>query len=191
MNIKLKFGLAVPILLILMSPLAGQQGVAASPGRIQLTFDGLNRRAAGVNEITLDGAMLQLGIRMLSTSESDAQARAVLSRLKGVYIKSFRFEGEGRYSDSDLASVRRQLDGPGWAHIMSVHSRPDRQDVDVFVMSDGKGVEGMAIIVACPTELRVVNLVGPVDPAELSRLGGHFGIPQVEAETGRKDRNRQ
>ncbi|HXR98282.1 MAG TPA: DUF4252 domain-containing protein [Terriglobales bacterium] len=191
MNIKLKFGLAVPMLLILMSPLAGQQGVETSPGRIQLAFDGLNRRAAGVNEISLDGPMLQLGIRMLSTSESDAQARAMLSRLKGVYIKSFRFDGEGKYSDSDLANVRRQLHGPGWAHIMSVHSRPDRQDVDVYVMSDGKGVAGMAIIVACPTELRVVNLVGPVDPAELSRLGGHFGIPQVDADAGRKDRNRQ
>lgn len=160
---------------------AAQQSSATQEGRIQLTFDGLAHRAAEASEVTLDGPMLQLGIRMLSANESDAQARHVLAQLKGVYIKSFQFDGEGKYSAHDLDTVRRQLRAPGWAHILSVHSRPDREDVDVYVMSGAKGVAGMTIIAAYPQELRVANLVGPIDPAALSRLGGHFGIPRVDA----------
>ncbi|MGH9542253.1 MAG: DUF4252 domain-containing protein [Terriglobales bacterium] len=160
--------------------LAAQQNSVTQEGRIQLTFNGLEHRAAEVNEVTLDGPMLQLGIRMLSASESDAQARQVLAQLKGVYIKSFHFDGDGKYSARDLDDIRRQLRAPGWAHILSVHSRTDHEDVDVYVMSGAQGVAGMTIIAAYPKELQVANLVGPIDPAALSRLGGHFGIPRVE-----------
>lgn len=154
---------------------------AAAPGRIQLSLGGLSRRAAEVSEVTLDGPMLQLGVRMLSARESDPGARAVLARLEGVYVKSLRFQARGEYSARDLDAIRRQLQAPGWSHIVSVHSRREHEDVDVYVMSAAQGVAGMAVIAAYPRELRVVNLVGPVDPAELGRLGGHFGIPRVDA----------
>ncbi len=165
----------------LAGALAAQSNPAPQPARIQLRFGGLARRAAEVSHVMLDGPMLQLGIRMLSARERDARARRVLAQLQGVYVKSFRFAGKGQYSAHDLAPIRRQLRAPGWAHILSVHSRRDRKNVDIYVMSTAKGVAGMAIIAAYPRELRVVNLVGPIDPAELSRLGGHFGIPHVHA----------
>ena len=165
--------------------MAAEHSAAAQPGRIHFAFGGLQHRAAETSEVALDGPTLQLGIRMLSESESDAEARAVLARLKGVYVESFRFDREGEYSARDLEDIRRQLQAPGWTRILSVQSRREREAVDVYVMSTAKGVAGMAIIAAYPKELRVVNLVGPIDPAALSRLGGHFGIPRVE--TGEKN----
>lgn len=168
--------------LALVSVAAGQQSAAAPPGRLELRFGGLSRRAAQVSEVSLDGAMLALGIRTLSAGETDARARQALAQLQGVYIKAFRFDEDGMYSQRDLDNLRRQLAAPGWAHTLSVHSRRDRKDVDVYVMSTDEGVSGMAIIEASPRELRVVNLVGRLDPAELRRLGGHFGIPCVAAD---------
>lgn len=159
--------------------LTAQGGGALQPGRIRLAFGGLAQRAAEVSEVTLDGPMLQLGIRMLSAEEPDARARQVLEQLQGVYVKSFRFRRAGGYSARDLEAVRRQLQAPGWAHIIGVHSHRDGRDVDVYVKSAAGRTVGMAIIAAYPRELRVVNLVGPIDPAALSRLGGHFGIPRV------------
>ncbi len=161
--------------------LAAQASAAAPPGRIQLACGGLARRAAEVSNVTLDGAMLRLGIRMLSRQARDAQARRVLMQLRGVYVKDFRFDQRGQYSARDLSAIRRQLRAPGWAHILSVHSRRAHRNVDIYVMSTAKGVAGMAIIAAYRRELRVLNLVGPIDPAALSRLGGHFGIPRVKA----------
>jgi Domain of unknown function (DUF4252) len=167
-------------MLAIAGALAAQGGGALQPGRIRLAFGGLAKRAAEVSEVALDGPMLQLGIRMLSAEEPDARARQVLERLKGVYVKSFRFRRAGEYSARDLEAVRRQLQAPGWAHIIGVHSRWDGRDVDVYVKSAANRTAGLAIIAAYPRELRVVNLVGPVDPAALSRLGGHFGIPRVD-----------
>ncbi len=155
---------------------------AQQPGRIQLTFNGLAQRAAEVSDVTLDGPMLQVGIRMLSAKEANdgnGQARRVLQQLQGVYVKSFRFGHRDDYSSRDLAAIHHQLDAPGWSRIMSVHSHRGCRTVDIYLMATGKGVAGMVIIAAYPRELRVVNLVGPIDPAALSQLGGHFGIPSV------------
>ncbi|MGH9474932.1 MAG: DUF4252 domain-containing protein [Terriglobales bacterium] len=179
MGIKRWFGATLVALALAVSPLAAQPPAAVQPGRIQLTFGGLARRAAEVSDVTLDGPMLQLGIRMLYRQESDGQARRVLSQLKGVYVKSFRFDSQDGYSSHDLQSIRRQLQAPGWAQIMSVHSRRACRNVDVYIMTTAHGVAGMVIIAGYPKELRVVNLVGPIDPAALSQLGGHFGIPRV------------
>lgn len=172
---------------LLLAALAGagaaqQPGTAAEPGRIQLDFNGLAGRAAEVSQVTLDGPMLQLGIRMLSAQESnasDAQARKVLAQLRGVYVKSFRFDGRDDYSERDLGPILRQLQAPGWSHILSVHSRRDDRSVDIYWLATAKGPAGMVIIAEYARELRVVNLVGPMDPAALSQLGGHFGIPRV------------
>ncbi|MGH9487499.1 MAG: DUF4252 domain-containing protein [Terriglobales bacterium] len=165
---------AVLLAAALVGALAAQQ-----PGRIQLTFPGLAQRAAETSSVTLDGPMLQVGIRMLAAKESDAQARQVLSRLKGVYVKSFSFDGRGDYSSQDLEPIRRQLHAPGWEHIMSVHSRRDGRTVNIYLMATAQGVAGMVIIAAYRRALQVVNLVGPIDPAALSQIGGHFGIPRV------------
>lgn len=180
MSLRLSIG-AAALALVCVAASFAQTRPTAPPDRLQLKFDGLSRRAAQVSEVSLDGPMLQLGIRMLSQDERDAQARSVLAQLQGVYIRTFRFDGDGMYSDRDLDDVRRQLQAPGWSRIISVHSQRDHKDVDVYVLSDKKGVEGMAMIAAYPRELRVVNLVGPIDPAALSRLGGHFGIPCLPA----------
>ncbi|MGH9416974.1 MAG: DUF4252 domain-containing protein [Terriglobales bacterium] len=153
--------------------------LAAPPGRIQLNFGDLNSRAAEVSDISLDGAMLQLGIRMLSAQDSDAAARQVLAQLRGVYVKSFRFDTKDRYSESDLDSIRRQLQAPGWTQILRVRQRDDFREVEVYVMTAAQRTAGMVIIAAYPKQLRVVNLVGPIDPAALGRLGGHFGIPPL------------
>jgi hypothetical protein len=177
--------------LLLAAAVAGGVAPAQPPpivqrGRIQLRFDGLSRRAAQVSVVTLDGPMLRIGIRMLSAQEPDARARAVLAQLEGVYVKSLRFNRRGEYSARDLAAIRRQLRAPGWGHIISVHSRGTRRTVDVYIMSSGNKIAGLAIIAAYPRELRVVNLVGSIRPGALAQLGGHFGIPRVD--TARRPR---
>jgi hypothetical protein len=154
---------------------------AAQEGRIRLTLDALDHKAAEVAEVTLDGPMLQLGIKLLSNEDHDVDAVRVLSQLKGVYVRNYRFDHEGEYSERDLDGIRQQLQAPGWAKVVSVHSRRDSENAEIYVMSGANGVAGLTIVAARPTELSVVNLVGPIDPADLARLSGHFGIPRVDA----------
>jgi hypothetical protein len=50
-------------------------------------------------------------------------------------------------------------------------------------MTDGSSIGGLAVLAADPTELTVVNLIGPVDLEKLRALEGSFGIPELEIES--------
>jgi hypothetical protein len=41
-------------------------------------------------------------------------------------------------------------------------------------------IAGLVVIAAEAKELTIVNIVGPIDLDQLSRLGGQFGIPKVD-----------
>ena len=53
----------------------------------------------------------------------------------------------------------------------------------------GSEVGGLTILAFGPKELAVVNIVGPVDLAKLSKLEGSFGIPELEIETQKSKKN--
>jgi hypothetical protein len=43
-------------------------------------------------------------------------------------------------------------------------------------------VTGLAVIAAEPREFTIVNIVGSIDLANISQLGGEFGIPELDDE---------
>jgi hypothetical protein len=110
--------------------------------------------------------------------------------LKGVYVKSFEFEKEGAYSKNDLDPIREQLRSPGWSKIVNVQSKQDSETVEIYTMSDTNKMIGLVILTAEPTELTVVNIVGPINLDKLSKLGGHLGIPRIDIEQGDKNQKK-
>ena len=82
--------------------------------------------------------------------------------------------------------MRSQLTAP-WTKLVSVRSQKDGESVDVYVWPENGQSGGMAVLVAEPKELTVVNIVGPIDLDKLSELGGHMGIPSVEVKKGGKE----
>jgi hypothetical protein len=56
----------------------------------------------------------------------------------------------------------------------------------VFVLISGDKAEGLAIIASEPREFTIVNIVGKVDLEQLHDLEGHFGVPDLEIDTGKK-----
>lgn len=164
----------------LLLPLAAQQP------QLQMNLPGLAARANQVSDVTLDGTVLKLGLAFLNQDHSDldAQDRAMLSKLKGIYVKSFEFDHAPRLTDPALAAIRRQLRGPGWSRIVTVHttgrdSDHDNAEVYVCTASDGS-ILGMAILDREPAELNVINIVGAITPKELTQLGGSLGIPKLK-----------
>ncbi|HKF23815.1 MAG TPA: DUF4252 domain-containing protein [Candidatus Angelobacter sp.] len=156
----------------------------AQKAKLELkNLEKLSSKASDVNDITLDGAMLQLALTLLQqTDDPDAaKLRDAVKDLKGIYVKSFEFDSPGQYSQEDVDAIRAQLAAPGWQRIVESSSRKSREHNEIFVMKEGNVFTGLAILVAEPTELTVVNIVGLIDMAKLGELEGHFGIP---GETG-------
>ena len=52
--------------------------------------------------------------------------------------------------------------------------------------ADGKQSQGIVVVSAGPKELTVAQIIGPIDPAMLSELGGKMGIPKIEPDPKQK-----
>ena len=155
-------------------PLAAQ----AQGTRINLDFPELAAKASETVDVTLDGAMLRLASRFLSNTDADERsAKEMISRLSGIYVRSYEFDHEGEYDKSLAGRIRSQL-GPSWQKIVKVTSKT-KEDVDIYADMRGESITGLLIISAEPKEFTVVNIIGPVDLEKLAGLEGQFGIPHI------------
>lgn len=174
-----------PRFLIVMATLcaAASIAVASEPGRLELPdFSALAKKASQSVVISLDPSLLGLASGFLSADSEavDAGTKELISGLKGVYVRSFHFDQDDVYSQSDVDAVRAQLSAPAWQPLVSTHDRKQHSDVDIYVRRNGSHTEGLAIIAQHPRELTIVNIVGSIDLAKLSQLQGQFGIPRLD-----------
>lgn len=152
----------------------------AQAGKLELkNLDKLADRASEVNDVTLDGSLLQLAVSVMKSSGDPDAAQVVdlIKGLKGIYVKNFEFDSPGQYSQADVESIRSQLTGPGWQRIVTSFSKRNGERDEVYLLKDGDKINGVTVLVAEARELTVVNIVGALDPEKLGELGGHFGIP--------------
>jgi len=169
------------ILVIAMMPLAAQDI------KIPPSLDRLADKASEVVDVTMDSSMLQMASKFLSDKDADeAKAKKLVGGLKGIYVKSFEFDKPGEYDMSDVEAIRSQLRAPGWSRIVGVKSKRSGDNAEVYIRNENGKITGLTVIATEPKELTIVNIQGSIDPEQLSELGGHFGIPKVDAGGAKK-----
>ena len=187
-NLRTKLGLWYLALAVVCTALPG----FAQPGKLQLdNLDKLSSKASVVNEVTLDGALLGLATKAIQSSNDpdDADVREAVKGLKGIYIKNFEFDKPHEYSPEDVEAIRSQL-ARGWTRIVQSHDKRQDELDEIYVLKNGDKVEGVAILVAEPKELTVVNIVGTIDFDKLGALGGKLGIPEEIKDQTRKPKTK-
>lgn len=158
----------------------------AQDGHLKLPdFGALAARASEHTDISLGAGMLNFARMFVDDKKpEDAAARKFMAGLREIEVHSFTFGGDHAYAPSDIESVRRQLQAPGWKPLVQMHNAAGQHDVDIYVSMDGERANGLAIISAEPREFTIVNLVGTIDIKDLASMGGKMGIPnQVSAAT--------
>ena len=168
--------------LLLVAP-----GTAFAQGA-KLELSGLDRLASLADDVVnldIPSGMLAMAGAFLKGDGDQAAAKQLLSALKGIYIRSFEFDRENAYTADDVDSIRKQLSAPGWSKFISSESKRDRELVEIYSWQEGGVSAGLAILVAEPMELTIINIVGPIDLSKLSMLGGQFGIPRIPADPAR------
>lgn len=155
-------------------------GAWAQELKMPVDLDKLAAKASETTEVTLNQHMLQLAAKFMNDKD-DAEARELVKKLKGVYVRSFEFEEPGEYSEADVEAVRSQLKSPIWEKIVGVRSKRDGENAEIYFKADNNDqIGGLVIIAADPKELTIVHIDGPLDPSDLEKLGGDFGVPRVE-----------
>jgi len=153
--------------------------LSAQAARLQLDkLEKLSSKAAAINDVTLDGPLLQLAIKFIEAEKDpDAQQlREVIKDLKGIYVKNFEFDSPGEYSQADVDGIRAQLTGPGWSRIVESRNKRQGEHDEIYIMKDGEKIAGMAILVAEARELTVVNIVGQIALDKVALLEDHFSF---------------
>ena len=144
-----------------------------------LRLDHLTRlasQATNTVDVTLDASLLQMASSFLSGPDANIAAmKELVSGLKGVYVKVFEFDRDNVYTSADLDAIRSQLSGGSWKRFVSVQEKTE--SVEIHAWQDGSVPGGLAILVAEPRELVIVNIVGPIDLSKLGALAGQLGIP--------------
>src|SRR5579884_533147 len=147
--------------------------------KFPVNFEKLAARASETVDVTLDQSMLQLASGFLSKDDPEQQhVKKLVSKLKGVYVRSFEFDKDGQYSMADVDALRAQLKAPEWTRIVGVKSSKG-ENAGIFVHKVGDTIQGLVVIATEPRELTIVHIDGPISPEELSELSGHMGIPQM------------
>jgi len=171
--------LKVAALLIVTSGAAAS--VMAQNPRIETTqLNGLAAKASETVDLNMDGALLQMAAKFLSSKDPDeAKAKELVNGLKGIYVRSYEFESEGQYSDADVESIRSQLKNPAWTRLVNVNSKKDG-GVELYLMQTNGEVTALALLALEPNEVTFINIIGAIDLEKLTELGGRFGIPELE-----------
>ena len=164
-------------------------GLAAQTPGPRMPFAGLEKLAAAASEtvdVSLDTSLLALAARFMDDhgDAEEARVKAMLTGLKGVYVRSYEFGADGAFGPAEVEGIRRQLAAPGWSRMAGVRSKRDRADVDVYLWLDGDKIGGLGILATEPRRFTVVNIVGAIDLDQLRRLEG-FGLPKLDLEQGK------
>lgn len=163
---------------ILMIPLLAAAQSEPSPFPEALAKQ-LAARASNYTEVTLDRNMLQFASRFMDKSE-DAEGKRIISKLNGVYVRTYEFEKPGQYTPGDLENIRHQFEGPEWSSLVRERSKNASDDSDVYMKLVNGEVEGMFVLNAEPKELNFVYISGPIRPEDLKDISGNFGIPAID-----------
>lgn len=171
-------------ILTLVSVLSLCSAASAADGKLSLPeFGGLADKASEVVTITLDPALLGIAARFLDPAKPEDRAvREAITGIKGIYVRSYKFDEDFAYPRADVDSVRKQLTAPGWQRLVEVRSRKQQQNVDIYILVEQERANGLAIIASEPREFTIVNIVGSIDMRKLHELEGQFGIPKLELE---------
>ena len=150
----------------------------AQDGRLQFDWDKLAAKASEKADVTPEGPLLEMASKFLSKKGDQDKIQKLVQGLKGIYVRTFEFDKEGQYSEADLAAIRSQLKMPEWSKIVDAQEK--HESATVYLRTVGNQIQGIVVLAAEPTELTVVQIVGPIDLSMLSELGGSMGIPHME-----------
>ncbi|HEV3317543.1 MAG TPA: DUF4252 domain-containing protein, partial [Candidatus Angelobacter sp.] len=133
-------GILISVLLVFSALPSLGQGA-----RLELkNLESLKSKASDSTDVALDGSMLQLAAQALANEKDadTAKIKDLVSKLKGVYVKTFEFKEANQYNASDLEPIRAQLRDSNWSKAVDVHESASGETTEVYLMKEGESLIG-------------------------------------------------
>ncbi|MBP6508345.1 MAG: DUF4252 domain-containing protein [Opitutaceae bacterium] len=132
-------------------------------------------------EVKIDAGLLKFAAKIAEKHEPEAAA--LLKRIKHVHVNVVGLDENNRGAASEkIAAVRQQLEAAGWMPTVNVHEPEKGQEVAVYIKSRAdEAIEGIVVTVIDHNKEAVfVNVVGEIQPEQLSELTARFNIDSLK-----------
>jgi hypothetical protein len=158
-------------ILVTLPVMAQEDALKAFPGYVD--FGELNSLFGEPTVQISVGASLLGMVGSLSASE-DPEAAEMFKRLKGVRVSVFETDGMVDGAVGLIKDVSSALSSKGWESVVTVNSQDEQ--VRIFMMINDSQVEGITVMALDEEEAVFVNVIGNIDPEELSKVMENFDI---------------
>jgi hypothetical protein len=151
--------------------LAQEDGLKDYPGYVD--FGELNS-LFGEPSVQISVGQSLLGLVSSLSASEDPEAAELFKRLYGVRVNVFETDGMVDGAIDLVKSVSSNLNTQGWESVVTVNSQEEQ--VRVFMMINNNQVEGITVMALEEDEAVFVNVIGNINPEELSRVMNNFDI---------------
>ena len=132
-------------------------------------------------EIYLKDPLLELVAA--ATRFEDPDLADMLESLSLIRVQAYQ-KAEGRDLDTsyDYESIAERLKAltlPDWERVVQVRERDQR--VQFYVRTEGETIVGLLVLAGGPDEFVFINIVGPLDLAQVGRIGRKFDIEPLDS----------
>ncbi len=171
MNKWMKTSLALVFGLVLAVPATAQEdALKGLPGYVDFgELQGVYGEPKVM--INLGGSILKFVGGM---TKDDPEAAALMDKLKGVRINVYSIDGNPDAALQKVSQIKGMLQTGSWEPIVQVND--DGEQVQIFIKFSGDLMEGLTVMAVDETEAVFINIIGQMDPAQLSQVMENFDI---------------
>lgn len=123
-------------------------------------------------QISIGESLLGL-VGSLSASE-DPDAAELFKRLNGVRVSVFETESMAAGAVDTIKNISTKLSDQGWESVVTVNSADEQ--VRIFMKINDEVVDGITVMAVEENEAVFVNIIGDINPEELSKVMNNFDI---------------
>jgi hypothetical protein len=170
-SLSKKILLAGLMVLMALPVMAQEDALKAFPGYVD--FGALNDMFGEPTvQISVGASLLGL-VGSLSANE-DPETAEIFKRLKGVRVTVFETDALVEEAVGLIKNVSSRLSSQGWESVVTVNS--DDEQVRIFMMINDQQVEGITVMALDEDEAAFINVIGNIDPEELSKVMDDLNI---------------
>lgn len=128
-------------------------------------------------EVNLSSALIKFATRLAKTQEPEVAD--LLGNLKSVRVNVVRMDDNNRADTlGKIEAVRRQLEGSGWAKVVTVREPGSGENVDVHVKQQSDDIiQGLVVtVISRKGEAVFVNIVGNISADKISQVAEKFNL---------------
>lgn len=174
----------LPALFILLASLVSPATLLAQldsdhPGYFPIEDLGILPEESINLEINLPGAMLKF--IALATDEEDPDLSRIAENLKSIRVRGADLDEAGLEAvRSGFQNAAQKLKETGWSSMVRV--REEDEEIYIFFKEEEGQMVGLTVLTLEADEAMLINLVGNIDPSDLSGLaeGLDLNLPQID-----------